>query len=161
MHRFELLLSNDSTTAEDWRRFVLTIGDHVKGLRPLSLIIHFDAGVVRYFVRSKHDLSPLSEGLEGFLLRPVAAADEQMSHAPSHTKKARFLKIPTGGNLLDLKELAKTLPPESQEDYARWWLTAERTLNDRFLVHLALPRYGDTANLWTRMVTRTLLLRHA
>jgi hypothetical protein len=64
-------------------------------------------------------------------------------------------------NLLDLKELAKTLPPELQEDYARWWLAAERTLNDRFLVHLAVPQYGDTANLWTRMVTRTMLLHHA
>jgi SAM-dependent methyltransferase len=64
-------------------------------------------------------------------------------------------------NLLDLKGLAKTLPLELQEDYARWWLAAERTLNDRFLVHLASPRYGDTANLWTQMVTRTLLLRHA
>jgi SAM-dependent methyltransferase len=64
-------------------------------------------------------------------------------------------------NLLDLKELAKTVPPELREDYARWWLAAERTLNERFLVHLALPRYGDTANLWTRMVTRTMLLRHA
>jgi hypothetical protein len=53
------------------------------------------------------------------------------------------------------------VPPELREDYARWWLAAERTLNERFLVHLALPRYGDTANLWTRMVTRTMLLRHA
>jgi SAM-dependent methyltransferase len=63
-------------------------------------------------------------------------------------------------NLLDLKGLAKTLPLELQEDYVRWWLAAERTLNDRFLVHLATPRYGDTANLWNQMVTRTLLLRH-
>ena len=30
MHTFELLLLEDVTTAEDWRRFVTVTGEHVK-----------------------------------------------------------------------------------------------------------------------------------
>jgi SAM-dependent methyltransferase len=64
-------------------------------------------------------------------------------------------------NLIDLKELAKTMPEDQREAYARWWLAAELELNARFRFDLARPRYGDTANLWQQMVTRTLTLRHA
>lgn len=64
-------------------------------------------------------------------------------------------------NLIDLKELAKTMPEDQREAYARWWLAAEQELNARFRFDLARPRYGDTANLWQQMVTRTLTLRHA
>ena len=52
-------------------------------------------------------------------------------------------------NLIDLKDLAKTLPSELQEDYARWWLAAERNPQRPISGPLASPRYGDTANLWT------------
>ncbi len=64
-------------------------------------------------------------------------------------------------NLSDLKELAKTMPEDLQEEYARWWLAAEQELNARFRFDLAQPCCGDVTNLWQHMGTRTLMLRHA
>lgn len=64
-------------------------------------------------------------------------------------------------NLIDLKQLAKTIPEDLKEEYARWWLAAEQELNARFRVDLAQPFYNDTINLWQQMGTRTLILRHA
>ncbi len=107
MYAFELLLLNDVTTAEDWRRFVTVTGDHVKGVRPMDIIVAFEGGVVRYFVKSRHDLSALSQGLDGFLLRNIDKKDTELSTPPNHSSKARLLRIPTGGNLLDLKERYK------------------------------------------------------
>ncbi len=63
-------------------------------------------------------------------------------------------------NLSDLKELAKTIPEDLQEEYARWWLAAEQELNARFRFDLAQPCCGDVTNLWQNMGTRTLVLRH-
>lgn len=107
MHVFEILLINDETTPEDWRRFVTVIGEHVKGLRPIDIVVAFEGSVVRYFVKSRHDISALSQGLDGFLLREVASKDQALAALPQHATKARLLKIPTGGNLLDLKERYK------------------------------------------------------
>jgi hypothetical protein len=107
MHTFELLLLNDTTTADDWRRFVTVTGEHVKGLRPYDIIVVFDGGVVRFFIKSRHDLSALSQGLDGFLLRQSDEKDATLVAEPGHTKKARMLRIPTGGNILDLKERYK------------------------------------------------------
>ncbi len=107
MHTFELLLLNDITTAEDWRRFVTVVGNHIKGVRPIDIIVSFEGSVVRFFVTSKHDLGALSQGLDGFLLREIDEKDKQLVIAPVHTKKFRFLRIPTGGNILDLKERYK------------------------------------------------------
>ncbi len=64
-------------------------------------------------------------------------------------------------NMSDLKELAKTMPKDLQEEYTRWWMAAEKELNTRFRLDLARPRYGDLTNLWQHMGTRTLILRHA
>ena len=63
-------------------------------------------------------------------------------------------------NILNLKELATTMPDHMRQDYARWWLAAELELNARFRFDLARPRYGDVTNLWRQMVSRTLILRH-
>ena len=64
-------------------------------------------------------------------------------------------------NLLDLKDLAKTIPENLREEYARWWLEAEEVLNTRFRVDLVRARYGDVVNLWQQMASRTLVLNHA
>jgi SAM-dependent methyltransferase len=86
---------------------------------------------------------------------PAAEADRLVADAGFRIERVNY------HNLLDLNELIKTMPPTLREDYARWWLDAEQTLNARFRVDLPKSRYGDTVNLWRQMVTRTLLLRHA
>ncbi len=146
MYTFELLLLNDSVSAEDWRRFVTIIGEHVKGVRPVDIIVVFEGGTVRYFVKSKHDISSLSQGLEGFLLRPIQIKDETLVALPAHNKKSPLLRIPTGGNLLDLKERYKV-----------------KNGTDLYYVQIDVQRFGKrfTSKLHTyfKLGTAVLLVR--
>jgi hypothetical protein len=64
-------------------------------------------------------------------------------------------------NLVCLKELSKVIPAEMRQSYAAWWLGVETSLNEQFLMLLPEAQYGDNANLWRQMVSRTLCLRHA
>lgn len=63
-------------------------------------------------------------------------------------------------NLLSLKDLSKSIPEESKEEYARWWLDIELQMNARFGFVLSQPLMGDKHVLWRQMVSRTLCLRH-
>ncbi|MBP7691325.1 MAG: class I SAM-dependent methyltransferase [Anaerolineales bacterium] len=62
-------------------------------------------------------------------------------------------------NLAALKLLFTTVPPDRREAYARVWLDFEDALNARFLAEGA-PVWGDPANLWRFMPSRTLVLAH-
>lgn len=63
-------------------------------------------------------------------------------------------------NLDAFKDLAKTVPPERQQAFMDFWLQVESRLNDEFRV--AVPEHrGESTNLWSRMASRTLLLRKA
>lgn len=53
------------------------------------------------FVRCDHDLSMLSNAIEGVLLRPAHEKDLEL---PSATGKEHFVQFVSGGNILDLKE---------------------------------------------------------
>lgn len=63
------------------------------------------------------------------------------------------------GNVAALKDLAKTIPPECQDDFQAFWLDVEERLG-AFAATGPLQR-GDRCNLWTIMPSRTLLLRRA
>lgn len=105
MYVAELILTKDQITAEDWRKFVTIIGNHVKGLKPVSIQVVFLENIVHYYVISKHDVSALSSGIEGMMLRPVTA--NKFIATPEGAERIRFLKIPVGGSLFDLKERYK------------------------------------------------------
>ena len=63
-------------------------------------------------------------------------------------------------NLGSLKGLHKLISPEKREDFTRMWIAVEDALNEQFLERGA-SRWGDSANLWQFMGTRTLVLRLA
>lgn len=63
-------------------------------------------------------------------------------------------------NLASLKSIAKTVPPARTQEFTRFWLEVEETLNTRFRFE-AEERRGDRANLWREMGSRTLTLHHA
>ncbi|MGQ4648741.1 methyltransferase domain-containing protein [Lyngbya aestuarii] len=62
-------------------------------------------------------------------------------------------------NLSSLKGLQKYISPARQEDFSKFWLDIENTLNTKFNEEGGISR-GDSANLWQVMVSRTLVLGH-
>lgn len=63
-------------------------------------------------------------------------------------------------NLDALKQIAKTIPPDRQEEFCRFWMATEDELNRRFRFDVE-PRMGDGVNLWREMGSRTLVLKHS
>jgi SAM-dependent methyltransferase len=63
-------------------------------------------------------------------------------------------------NLTSLKGMYKTIPQDRREDFSRLWLNIEDELNNRFLTESQRETFGDTANLWQFMGSRTLVLCH-
>ena len=89
--------------------------------------------------------------------RRVARADaDAMVEAAGFARGEVFYS-----NLGDAKALFKTLPEDRRDGFSRAWLDFERRLNQSSLVEMAAVDRGDTANLWTVMPTRTLVLTHA
>lgn len=62
-------------------------------------------------------------------------------------------------NLLALKTLARSIPADLKDEYVRFWLGIEERLNSEFRFQ-GKPVMGDPANLWTQMVSKTLVLGH-
>jgi hypothetical protein len=108
MQAFEIILQKNQVTAEEWQKLVQTLANHIKGLRPFTVVVCFKESLIRYFLLSNHDLSQLSSGIEGVIISPLDKNDESLLQVPDATATLRFLKIPTGGNLLDLKERYQT-----------------------------------------------------
>jgi cyclopropane fatty-acyl-phospholipid synthase-like methyltransferase len=85
---------------------------------------------------------------------PRTVVDAAVEHAGFRVSQTFY------SNLESLKGLCKHIPQDQQAEFARFWLDVEGTLNDRFLAH-GTEVYGDSANLWQVMGSRTLVLRHA
>lgn len=91
-------------------------------------------------------------GRESWHQRPAAAAevDTLAEGAGLKVTSARY------ENLASLKALSKTIPPEKQQAFARFWIETETRLNADF----AQATGGET-NLWREMGSRTTTLVHA
>lgn len=107
MHTFELILQKNNITDEEWRQLVLNLSSSLKGFRPFTLVVAFNKNLLRYFVLSKRDLSEVSTGIEGIIIVPAREEDELSFKIPEDYSRIGFLKIPTEGTLIDLKERYK------------------------------------------------------
>jgi hypothetical protein len=107
MHTIEALLTKEAYSAEDWRAIAGILAGHAKGFNSFSVCVLFQENLVRLFVSSKKDLSVLSNGLDGISFRPVDEETTKKLHLPQGAHKIGFLKIPNGGNILDLRERYK------------------------------------------------------
>ena len=101
MYVNEVLLTKDVYTQEDWRQFVLSIAKQIGGLSPFTLVVQTKDNNLRFFIVAKSDISGLSSTQEGFLLR---AAGQVNIEVPENAQKMGFLKIPNGGNIIDIIE---------------------------------------------------------
>lgn len=104
MHVTEILLTKDVYTAEDWRKLVMVVAKHIGGLQPFDLVVEFRENHVRFYIDAKKDISALSGGLDGFMLRGVDASETDSLNVPQNASSQRFMRIPTGGSILDIKE---------------------------------------------------------
>lgn len=98
---FELYLTGDSLTAQNWQKLYIALVSYLGPFAKFEVIFQCQDNVVRYFLRSSRDLSSLSNSIDGVLVRTVNKEEIQV---PVATAKEKFLRFVTGGNLLDLKE---------------------------------------------------------
>lgn len=63
------------------------------------------------------------------------------------------------GNLSNFKDLTKTVPEGSKEEFADFWLSVEDELNTRFKTTMQTPLYGGKCNLWSVMGSVTMALQ--
>ncbi|MBS0297465.1 MAG: class I SAM-dependent methyltransferase [Proteobacteria bacterium] len=91
-------------------------------------------------------------GRESWHQRPAAAAEVEA------LAKGAGLKVTSTRyeNLASLKALAKTVPPEKQQAFARFWIETETRLNADFA-----EAAGGETNLWREMGSRTTTLVRA
>lgn len=87
--------------------------------------------------------------------RRVAAqdADNLVSEAGFTIERCEY------HNVSLIKELAKTIPSEKQQQFAMLWMHFEEALNTQFSIRMSSHYYEDDINLWRVAGSRTLTLR--
>lgn len=103
MHTTELILLKDNFSAEDWVKMCLVMAKHVGGVSRLSISVVFEENVIRFFAHSPKDISSLSNGLDGVLVRP-ADESKPIWEIPDSGSSQGLLKIPAGGNIIDVRQ---------------------------------------------------------
>lgn len=98
---FELYLLRDKYIAEEWQKTLFAISQYNGFLRSWMLLLHISEGTVRLYVGANKDLSSLSNGLDGVVMRPI---DASLVTPPSNTSRERMVQFVAGGNIFDLKE---------------------------------------------------------
>lgn len=141
-HEFELYLTSDQTTKEQWQHFYKTITTQLGMLAKCRIVVKIDDTIVRYFVESDRDLGRLSNNIEIGVLRPVTEGDLDI---PANAGKESSVKYVTGGNVLDLAE-NMALKKAKKLRYAVFNL---RYINaTKSIVNLDLY-FQDAANQWS------------
>lgn len=98
---FEIFITDDAVTQEAWQKLYTAIRQYSGAFKKFEIIVSTSDSVVRFFIRSDHDLSAIGNNLEGMVITTVDKDEVTLPHSPS---KLRFLSFVAGGNLLDLKE---------------------------------------------------------
>lgn len=100
-HWFEIYLTRDTYTAEQWQQTLLAVSSYIGFLRSWLLVVHIENSTVRFFAGTNRDVSSLSNKLEGMVLRPVAP---ELVTPPQDVTKERLVQLVSGGNILDTSE---------------------------------------------------------
>ena len=102
MYTTELILLKDKYEADDWRKVALVIAKRVGGITGFSISVVFQENILRVFAHTKRDITSLSNGLDGMLIRSVNL-DDPIWQIPAGARSQGILKVPTGGNILDIR----------------------------------------------------------
>lgn len=110
MQYAELILIDDKFSKTQWDSTSLAIAKAVTSLKPYtkpySLLVTFEENIVRFYIESSYDIGSLSNAIPGIVLREQAEPPKSID-LPKERKPIRFLRMPPGGNILDVKEKFK------------------------------------------------------
>lgn len=141
---FELYILSETLTQGQWLQFNKAIIGHLGLLGgSYELIFRCTDNVVRFFVRCDHDLSSLSNAIEGVLLRPCP---EEHLQLPDAIGKDYLVQFVGGGNILDLKEKYHIKKMKSLE-YASFHVKAFR--HDKAVIHSNLY-FVSAGKVWSK-----------
>lgn len=101
-YQFEAYILSEELTAHHLDALCKLLVRHLGPFSRFEITFSCIDNVIRYFVSCDKDISPISSGLEGLLLRPVPA--DQITLPNKTIGKESFVQFVPGGNLLDLKE---------------------------------------------------------
>jgi hypothetical protein len=97
-HHFEVYLMGDSVTADHWQRLYRAVAKQGALFGTFELTFMCTENVVRFFVSSPHDISALSNGIDGMVLRRA-----ERPRLPTAARHEGFVSLPTS-SILDLRE---------------------------------------------------------
>lgn len=100
-YQFEIYALTDQLSAAHWSKLHKVLLSYLGQLGKFEILFSCKDNVIRFFVSCDKDLSPLSNSLEGILLRSV---DDAALDLPKTIAKEAGVQFVSGGNLLDLKE---------------------------------------------------------
>lgn len=100
-YTFEVYILSEQLSIRHWESFYTALQGHLGPLGKFEVTFSCVDNVIRYFVSCNKDISSLSNGLKGLLLRPIPSQDAAL---PKTVAKEVLIQFIPGGNLLDLKE---------------------------------------------------------
>ena len=98
---FEIYLTKDAYTKEDWQKFLLAIAQHIGFLQSFKFVVTIQNNTLRYYLGVNKDVGMLSSNLDALVLRPIDAGDLKI---PSAATNERFVSFVNGGGLIDVRE---------------------------------------------------------
>ena len=144
LYYFELYLLAETIEPKHWLQLHRAIIGHQGMLGgTYRVTMRLKDNLVRFFIECDHDLSGLSNALEGVLLRPCPASELEL---PVATNKDWFTQFVSGGNILDLKEKYHMKKGKSLE-YASFYT---RALSPNKAVITADLYFVAPGKIWTK-----------
>ena len=152
----------------DRRNYLATAGDSLKAGGVFYLT--YDDGHFRNLLdlqRPRTWVAPLAEAGRTLLSGPLARMGKLSGYLRrvtrpelDHLLREAGLEVESSfySNLQSLKLLSRTIPPPARQDFMSFWIEVEQRLNSDFRADTQVNLHGDAANLWTIMVSRTLVL---
>lgn len=98
---FELYLSDDEVTSNDWHEFYSSIVSHLRFLAKFEIIFCSTNNCIRFFIICDHELDILSNSINKFTLCPTNKSNIKL---PKYFKNERLGGFLDSGNILDLNE---------------------------------------------------------
>ena len=98
LHHFELYLMGDRISADQWQKLYHAVAKQGPLFSSFELTFVCIDNVVRFLISSPHDISALSNSVEGVVFKQT-----KQPHIPAVTKSRQFISLPTT-NILEMRE---------------------------------------------------------
>ena len=147
---YELYLTKDGYTTEDWQGTLRTISRQIGLLREWACVVHIKNSTVHYYAASNRDIAALSNNLNDIIVRPI---DPSLINPPiDNLKREQLIQLPAGQNILDIRERYQI---KRSKDLT-WLSVSMRTMSETVCVTDVQLYFTDAAKQSSIAIKRAL-----